>query len=54
MTIEKALARIHRDMNISTACDDYIVRTMKNLGCGEDIDIPTIKAIEQVIRNELR
>lgn len=54
MTREKAIERICRDMNLSEGYGGYILRTFDRLGCGESLDIDTVKAIEQVIRNDFR
>ena len=54
MTRENAIKRILADVRLSEGFRPYIERTMDNLGCADRIDVETVKAIEQVIRNDFR
>lgn len=54
MTREKAITRILADVRLSEGFRPYVERTMDKLGCMDMIDVDTVKAIEQVIRNDFR
>lgn len=54
MTREKAIEKILADIRLAAGFRPYIERTMDKLGCADRIDVETVKAIEQVIRNDFR
>lgn len=54
MTREKAIQKIIIDLRLSTEFDYFIRQTMNRLGCGQVLDLDTVTAVEQVIRNDFR
>lgn len=54
MTKSKAIEKIMKDMKLPEQCEGYVIYTIGRLGCEESIDIDTVDAIKEVIRQELR
>jgi len=54
MTREKAIERILANVRLDAGFRPYVERTLDRLGCGEQIDKPTVEAVEQYIRNDFR
>jgi len=54
MTRQKAIDKILSDLNLSAEYEDFVLQTIGRLGCDNTLDLDTVKAVEQVIRNEFR
>ena len=54
MTREKAISKIITDLNNPLVTEDFVLQTIGRLGCGQTLDLQTVSAVEQVIRNEFR
>lgn len=54
MTREKAIERILSDLHLGTEYEDFVLQTIGRLGCGARLDLETVKAVEQVIKNDFR
>lgn len=54
MTKSKAIEKIMKDMGLPKQCEGYVIYTIGRLGCEEIIDIDTVNAIEDTIRQELK
>ena len=50
----KAIDKIMADLQLSDRYLDYVVQTLGRLGCDENLDLDTVAAVEQVIRNDMR
>lgn len=52
MTKSKAIDRIMSDLNLGKQLEGFVISIVGRFNCDDTIDLDTIYAIEDVIRNE--
>lgn len=53
MTREKAIQKILADLRLPQSCENYVLQTIAMLGCGDTLDIETVRGVEIVIQREM-
>ena len=53
MTREKAIEKILADLGLPRNCEDYVRQTIAMLGCGDTLDLETVKGVELVLKRDM-
>lgn len=54
MRRQKAIEKIMTDLHLGPQFENFVLQTIGELGCGEEIDSMTVRVIKQIIDSKIK